>query len=50
MLAREGVGLRLYQRLYPWRESLRLLDPEEVYKRLSKEKVVCLEAELEGGG
>ena len=49
VLAREGNGLRLYRRLYLWREGLRIVDSEEDSKRLSEEEVVCLEAEVERG-
>ena len=49
VLAREGVGLRSYRKLYLWRRCLRLKDSEDVSKRLSKEQVVCSEAKLDGG-
>ena len=49
MLAKEGVGLRLYLRIYLFRGDLGIVDSEEISKRLSKVEVACLEAELKGG-
>ena len=49
MLASECVGLRLNRRLYLWRGVLRIVESEDVSLRVSKEEVVCLEAELERG-
>ena len=48
MLASEGVGLRLYLRLFLWRGGLRMVDSEEVSKTLSKKEVVRLETVFEG--
>ena len=49
VLAREGEGRRLLRRLYLWRRGWRIVDSEEVSRRLSKEEVVYLEAEFESG-
>ena len=46
MLPAEGLGLRVYRRFYLYRRGLRIVDSEEVSKRLFEEEVVCLEAEL----
>ena len=49
VLEREGVGRRLLRRLYLRRSDWRMVDSEVVSRRLSKEEVVYLEAEFEGG-